>query len=326
MNSTKLDLHLNNVLRGFAIIAVLTLHTISATRFSFHTDLPHWQVVVILDQFCRFCVPLFVALSGYSFWQKYQKQEMQWTRFLWSQSKKLLPWYILASAVFYLVFTFIPAWQSPGVTRSFIGQLWSGKADYHLYFVPMIFQLYLLFPVLYLVMKKLHQWSWVMVVIAGVFQVYLYLLYSSSTPSPFIAHNLFTDQQQYPWFFSWIFYFVLGMQLPRVVSWVEEHQSMMLGIAGGTLFSFIWICLAAVLQLQHGVDPIIALRFTRVPVLAYATMMIVLLITGGNILIHQPDGQKLSKQTWMLYWLGKFSYVLYLFHTLALRFIFAFPF
>lgn len=309
------DGYANSLLRGVAILGVITLHFLASLHFIFQVGTFDGRVAIIIDQFCRFCVPLFVALSGFGFWQKYEKVEFKWWRFISTQAGKLLPLYFLASTVFYFTLWSIPSWQSLEIPRSLLFQILTGRADYDLYFVPMIFQLYLLFPVVRWISKKL---PWISLAAAGIFQIWLYQLYNAPHPTPFITKYLLTDQQQYVWFFSWIFYYFLGMHLPKITRVIEQQKWLLLVCVVGVMTTFAWAVQQATHQMTMGVDPIIALRFTREPILYYDAFIIIALMS-----IAQMAGTKMRKITRPLCVLGKWSYTIYLFHTLVLRMLFA---
>lgn len=315
-HSKNHDGYTNGLLRGVAILAVLVLHTLSTIHFGFRETNPLWQHLVALDQLCRFGVPLFVALSAFSFWQKYQKVEFHWFKFLFTQARKLLPLYVLASIIFYVEFSLAFHLQAHDVLQSFTYQVLMGQADYHLYFVPMIFQLYLLFPILMLVVRK---WFWLSLFAAAAFQVWLYLLFSSPTPSLLVTKYFLTDQQQYRWFFTWIFYFVLGMHLPAILSWVKAH-SWSLGLLGvGSAVAWWRATQQGLALMLSGIDPIIALRATRLEVFLYASITIVFLFAVAELI----NAQFRKFSSWCVK-LGKISYIAYLFHPLVLQLIFSF--
>jgi len=310
---TAKDTYVSEFLRGIAITAVIALHVLSLPHGIYTA--PHTQLIAVaIDQLFRFCVPLFVAMSGYGFWMKYQYLKLDAVRFWWSQIKKLLPLYVLASAVCYVTFMLIPQWLSASVTRSFPLQLLTGQADYHLYFVPMIFQMYFLFPVIFLFVKKL---PWISLLLTAVFQVWLYFQFGTATQHPFFAQHFLTDQQQYFWWFSWIFYFILGMHLPRVLAKVKKHLWLGIFVTTGVLITWISLVAECISQLHNGIDPIIVLRTTRIPVLIYSTFVLFFLFSVAKSISPQ-----LRKWSTPFSRLGKFSYVIYLFHTLVLRFLF----
>jgi probable poly-beta-1,6-N-acetyl-D-glucosamine export protein len=312
---TNHDFYVNAVLRGVAIIAVVMVHTLANISPTTYTDLASRWWVVSLDQLGRFSVPLFVALSGYGFWQKYQHQKFSWASFLWKQSVKLLPWYVIASATFYITFRLIPVWLPPDMPKSFVVQLLNGESDYHLYFVPMIFQLYLIFPLVMWLMKKQ---PWLTLLGTAVFQILLYLKFTSPVRSEFFYEHLLTDHQQYFWFFSWIFYFVLGMVLPQIKQWLGGRKILVIGLAALTALSWWWTVQNGLNAMADGIDPIVALRFTRVPVLAYASAAVVTFFC-----LAEEASKRVQKMTSPLVKIGVWSYLIYLFHTLVLRIVFS---
>ena len=304
---TSHDAFVNSSLRGLAILGVLTIHTLS----SIHGDyLPSsgWSWVAIgLDQLARFSVPLFVALSGYGFWQKYAGQPFNYLEFITRQAKKLLPWYVVASVTYSLIFLALPGWKALGDVGPIWRQLVRGTADYQLYFVPMIFELYLLFPVVKKLVEKL---PWISLGAGFLGELWLYQH----------ATIMGGDQDQYRWFFTWIFYYILGMLLPRIHAFLRGSTRKILAVyalAAGSCFYLIWRAATAV---AAGVDPIIAMRFTQAETLVYAAFAVVALFaaaqTASPVLVR--------RSTWLIR-IGSWSYLIYLFHTLVLRLIFRFP-
>ncbi len=118
-----------NLLKGFAILAVVAIHVINVF-------IGRNPSLINFDQFLRFSVPLFTALSGLALAKKYLVK-LEIKNFYQSRLLKLLPLYILWSAIYWLV------------TRQ------SFPFEYHLYFVPMIFQAYLIFPFILPIIRKL---------------------------------------------------------------------------------------------------------------------------------------------------------------------------
>lgn len=304
MSQIQLNLNTSTYLRGIAILAVLAIHVLAGIPGIHRPDFSHWQLFTIIDQLARFCVPLFVALSGFGFWEKYQDKDLKFWSFIKRQGNKLLPLYLLVSVLSYIIFFFIPTWRVVGTPDSFLVQLISGRSDYHLYFVPMIFQFYLLFPFLNSVVKR-YRWS--SLIVSAIFQLGLYLILSQSVLPEAISKYLGTDQQQYFWFFSWIFYFVLGMHLSSIVSWLKSSRASQYLLLTVTLISSFLLIRDATTHIYLGIDPIIALRFTRPIVLLYTTSVILSLFT----FIKASSSR-----------LGSLSYPIYLFHTLILRLIF----
>ena len=118
-----------------------------------------------------------------------------------------------------------------------------------------------------------------------------------------------TDYQQYIFFGSWIFYFILGIYLGLK----EKLPIILMLITGLVLVSLGGYLVVTDSQrlLAEGDNLIFATRFTRESVLVYAT---------GFCLAGLAIGPKIA--TGWLVKLGQKSYQIYLGHTLILRLIF----
>lgn len=300
-------------LRGVAIICVVLIHFLSSYKESpFVTESDFQVLAITLDQLARVAVPLFVALSGYGLMLKYQRQSPRWKEYFQKRILKLVPLYVLWSCVYWFVFLYIPQWRPTAEVKPFFGQLLFGNADYHLYFVPMIFQLYLLFPLLLTAVKRYPK---VMVLATAAFQLFFFWLVEHKvTGQPGITFFQ-SDQQQYIWFFSWIYYFVLGMCLPKIVRWVRAIKWGELAVYLLTVVTGAWLAYSAVAAINSGIDPLVALRFTRLEVLLYAGFCIVTLYMLTTRIQNFPK---------LLLLVGEHSYLLYLSHTLLLRVAFLF--
>jgi surface polysaccharide O-acyltransferase-like enzyme len=316
MTSSPRDQYVNSFLRGLAILAVVIIHTQGSVHGGFWIGSPTWRVFTFTDQLSRMCVPLFVALSGYGFWQKYQGVELKPWEFIKRQAEKLLPMYIAASVIAYGILYYFYYRHASGPLPSLWLQTLTGEADYQMYFVPMIFQLYLLFPWLRLLVQKFR---WSSLIVAGLFQGVLYYLYSTHSLPGVINNFLGSDQQEYVWFFTWIFYFILGMHLPDIITWFGSSLKRIWGLTVATTASWIGVSVMAMGHILGGLDPVEALRFTRVEMLVYASLMIVFLFV-----VSYRTSDRLQSLLRPFTYLGNYSYSIYLFHTMVLRTIFAF--
>ncbi len=254
-----------DILKGLAIVAVVGIHVIAHQKLTYP--------LVALDQVFRFCVPVFVAVSGFALARKYW-DEINLIEYLQKRVWRILPLYFLWCGIsIYFNESGYPLWE----------KILLGRADYHLYFVPMIIQLYLLFPILLFLVKKL---AWPTLFVSLIWQVYLFNSYSSTYLS---------DQQQYVLFSSWIFYFILGMIM------VKHKSRFGLILLGSGL---IWTLQNTFSQIGK-VDPIVVTRFTKLPILLYAT---------GWILAGEY-----FKKLKVFAFLGQHSYLIYLAHVLVLK-------
>ena len=137
-----------NSAKGIAILAVVSIHLLTlATREQF-TLPPQNLIFLFLDQVMRFCVPVFIFLSGFGLMLSYQKKDFKLLKFIKKRSFKTLPLYFLWSAYYIALSILIKPWWKVLSGWSISQIIFNGRADYHLYFVPVIFKLYLVFALL----------------------------------------------------------------------------------------------------------------------------------------------------------------------------------
>lgn len=307
-------------MKGLAIVAVIVLHILSSMQpMTFTTST--WQpFYVALDQTLRFCVPMFVALSGYALSKKYLKVPFELGSFLSRRVLKLLPLYLFWSFLLMAVLWFVPAWRLDGEAFSIVNKLLLGKADYQLYFVPMLFQLYLLFPLLNFLMKR-PKGEWGLLVATYVVQaaVILFFTWALERRETFPKDTWFiTDQKQYLLSLSWVGYFGLGMWLGRHEQLFHKNVLLKLVAVAALVGSWWWTVGSAREAIASGVDPLFALRFTKLPIIVFGTSAIITLITVRRVFELLPS--LLGK---VLQWCGAQSYLLFLSHTLLLRLYFS---
>lgn len=307
------DIRQTSILKGIAILGVLLLHGLSSVR-GMYLQMDTAIEVIFADQFLRFCVPLFVALSGFALASKY-KESVETKEFLWRRVAKLIPQYVLWSLIFsFAIAPLYPQWGEPSVFIPFWQKLAYGKSDYHLYFVPMILQLYLLFPLLHMGMRKSRH---VMLALLLGVQLAAYAVLSQGMVGVLITPDALQDQNHYLFFIHWIGYFGLGMWLAggirrSRVLWVTLVALVAL-IVGITFAVF-----GAQFAMRNGVDSIIALRTTRLPIYLLAGGTTVLMI-----LYRKYTSVAGKKGSMILNWLGTTSYTIYLSHTLLFRILFS---
>jgi len=305
-----------SILKGLAILAVVVTHILSSLPPAIFTIDINRHFFIFIDQSFRFCVPIFVALSGYALSKKYQTTHLELLSFYKRRSSKLLPMYLLWSLVFILLLSTIPAWQNSGDSPSILKLLLLGRADYHLYFVAMIFQLYLIFPFVQKLMaqQRFRHWTvMLMLIIQAVFMIIIHrVMLESKTldPKPWLA----SDQHQYFLSLSWIGYFGLGMWLSYFEQRVPFRNLIKMLVTATLFVGWFLVVNSAIKGIEAGGDPLYELRFTRFSILLYAASFSYIVIVHQRVLHFIPDvAQK------VISWVGKHSYLIYLCHTLFLR-------
>ena len=311
----SLSLEKSFFLKALAIILVILIHTLSSFQESVFVGFNgRWQTLaVLIDKLCRFSVPLFVALSAHGLSQSYLKKPLNYLQFLRQRLWKLIPKYLLWCTIMILAVQIIPSWHSDRPSPPLSLLLLLGYADYHLYFVPMILQLYLIFPLL----RFLHQRQANLTLLCALFiQVFWFASFSYQDKLPFNWPIFAEDHEQYLWATNWLFYFVLGMHLPKILSFLRQKVTFWnISLSASLLISWLVFSLNAIARIQAGSDPLLVLRFTQYSMIAWVSLGIISLSFFASQLKAVPK---------FMLWLGQKSYDLYLSHTLLLRLVFSF--
>jgi surface polysaccharide O-acyltransferase-like enzyme len=117
-------------------------------------------LAVALNQLGRFCVPVFVALSGYGLAARHLAGKRDGLLAFAGErmGRILLPYLCISLAVFA-----VAGW--PGGVLGTLEGLARGRADYHLYFIPLILCCYACFPLLIRVDSRTLWWGLLLVLL-----------------------------------------------------------------------------------------------------------------------------------------------------------------
>ena len=138
-----------NILRAFAILAVISIHVSDHFKIMGGITLLT-SVYMAIDAFCHFAVPLFICISGFVLYNKYSGA-IDLKTFYEKRLKSVLPQYLIFST-FYLTVTYIGSLvlgtpESLTILR-IVYRYATGGCYYHLWFFVLIIQFYLLYPVI----------------------------------------------------------------------------------------------------------------------------------------------------------------------------------
>ncbi|MGG1574331.1 acyltransferase [Fictibacillus sp. NRS-1165] len=133
-----------DALRVFATIAVVVLHTAAPFLYEMNNIGEHqWMVMNVFDSFTRWCVPIFIIISGALLLNG--KSEPLNTFFKKRSSKVVIPF--IGWSVFYYVYQVYQNKAELSGT-SFIIAFLENDVFYHLWFLYMLLGLYLIVPIL----------------------------------------------------------------------------------------------------------------------------------------------------------------------------------
>lgn len=140
-----------DIIRGLAAIAVIIIHTSTIPLAENCSAGFRTLLCVTFFTVSKFAVPVFVILSGAGLALS-NKQNESYLSFITRRLTKILPAYVIWSVMYSLIYT------KPGSAGIYFNNvsfstiatdLITGRSCYHLYFVPRILLLYMLFPLIY---------------------------------------------------------------------------------------------------------------------------------------------------------------------------------
>ncbi|MBI5102219.1 MAG: acyltransferase [Nitrospirae bacterium] len=143
------------VLRAFAILAVIAIHT--TTYFTLGKDMDALRITnIVLNRMSTyFAVPCFVFISGFVLAIKY-KGNFRSESFYYRRFVSTVPQYLIFSLA-YMVFADFGNITGGKINISvsgFLSNLVSGSAYFHLWFFVVLFQLYMIYPVVVRLYEK----------------------------------------------------------------------------------------------------------------------------------------------------------------------------
>ncbi len=314
MNRTTADF-----LRIFSMLGVLIIHSAGSFEENFLRApglLNQDFLAVVISQFFRFCVPLFILLSGYGLYEREKillkniKKESLF-QFYYARSLRIIVPYLLVTFMF-TAFT-IP-WSLDGALIRYLHQiplnLLRGSGDYHLYFIPIILQCYLLFPLLRRVI------SWKLVILC----FFVSLIFAS--PSHLIFRQLGWERYDPPAYLviCWLFYFVLGMMLSKSQLHVETASKGFLYLKNKWSWPIYLVTLVGlILEYLHGASlypsPSWFNHFNRWVVIFYVLACVLLFLKYDSWLNQFFTNRRAA---FLMKW-SALTFPAYLFHTQILR-------
>ena len=218
-------------LRVCSMFAVITIHVTSSFIYNESVfAVAQVNLAFFLNQISRFAVPMFIIISGASL-ELSHHTDQRYSKYIFARLIKVLPPYLLWTAIyFYLSHSHGNTRDTFECLRQVIVSALTGNAAPHLYFIVVICQLYLLFPIL---RQACHRNITRTIFIVGgitlIIQEVLYFTYFGVNLLPQIL-------RPYMWilFPTWMLYFVFGIVVAeyydRIVSFCEEHRTEIIGV------------------------------------------------------------------------------------------------
>lgn len=283
-----------DILRVAATLSVIAIHITAI----YAAVLP---AAYFANQFVRYAVPLFIIMSGYLiYFTDSRKGFIPVASFYRKRVTKILWPYIIWTLVYTLFSMYTsgswPPLKAIGVTLGY--NLLLGNAFYHLYFLPIIFQLYLIYPLLRLLMKKPELLLIVALVMTLTGQTLFYLNKA----------NVFGFYLSIP---VWVFYFVLGMYV-----YMKQEAIRELLCRHAAVLGMVWLVALTILIIDGRMTATYSSSI-KPSVVLYTTVSFFFFFSLA-LRVKPGVGRWLS-------WVANQSFLIFLMHPLVLTLLCALP-
>jgi len=308
--------------RGIALLAIVAQHLMG---YISHPDAVRGDIAVlsVVWHFINFGVPAFVLISGTALFYNYgNREDFNYKKYLGKRARQILIPYFLWT-VFYYYFS----GKSLGLNLGQQGlqllyYFFTGRANYHLWFIVMIFQLYLLYPLFSklfkLVQEKIHNEKSIqgLIILAFICQLIVNYAYLTVWPqiTSFLGNSIIYsifNEHSYLFCLFWVIYFVfggiIGLNPFRIREWAKKVLPYN-AVLWLVLFFYLLYNYANSLTLTQLYHPCVA-------VFAVSTMI---LVYNFCLMLASREQNMVSL---IIKTVGKYSFGIYLAHPLILHFI-----
>lgn len=223
-----------DLLRSFATIAVIILHLAGSQMANVAVGSHAWQVFNLYDGLVRWCVPVFVMLSG--MFMLDSKHSLPLSKLFFHNCLRIVLCLMFWGAVYALVDYWLAgvfSWQ--GLWRAMLNAL-RGNTHYHLWFCYMILGLYLVTPCLRALVRgasraDLHYFLLLCFLFASLLPMAFQVWPNATAP----LHTWY-DRMQIKLVLGYVGYYVAGYYLREyTIGRITEAVIYVLGVLGAVV-------------------------------------------------------------------------------------------
>lgn len=296
-----------DLVRALTICSVIAVHS---TWFTANggTSVAAGAVSSIL----HFTRESFMALSGFVLTYSVWKKPIKWGGF-WAKRYRLVFFPYVVWSFLYLIF-FHPVTSLSSFLQTFGFDLLTGQAWFHMYYLLITMQFYLLMPLFYRLMQKAEKHPWIVLGGAFVFEVLLMSYDQYGVRGAAHGLNAYTTIEVW----TYTLYLVLGgvaaVHWEAIRDWLQSHRALVFGLsaltAGGMLAAYF-------IQLAISHDQMWAYSVLQPAMVPWSVMSIVLLATLG---IGYENRRAIRPTYWQsIKVIADLSFGIYLFHPMLLN-------
>lgn len=187
-------------LRALACLMVVGVH-VSATNSAMNND-TYNSFTYFLNQIGRFGTPIFALISGFLLFYPLTRKKFKIGYFLKTRISKIIIPFLLWSAVYRYLRFYYEKWELADPWKE-AGTILSGNAFYHLYFIAIVVQFYIIFPFI----QKIFKTQSLILVFTFISFIISYKLYGFHPNMEGPLGDYLGGKSFMP---IWIFYFAFG--------------------------------------------------------------------------------------------------------------------
>ncbi|WP_342554563.1 acyltransferase [Paenibacillus sp. FSL R7-0652] len=318
-------------LRGLAFLAIVMQHNIAEYIYRADIEQPDSVMLTMIYHLTRFGTPTFVFLSGVMLFYHHRYVKPDYPRFIAKRFGDIyMPFFIWTLIYWLAVRVFTPAFWSSGMPDlgSFVRELFMPQTGYHLWFVLMVFQFYILFP-LFLAgahavrkrlknLKRFTSMQLTVSIILAAALLYMWLMKWSYYDMPDWTRwwsepwSGLLEYRSYSWIMYW-FYFLLG----AVCAWtVENWRSWTVRALPCTTAVFIVMYIWLGYDVLRGSEDTMNLNIsTYLKPSTFINIMAQMFMFYGFLVLLRGKNLWLER---ILTWIGRYSFGGYLVHALVI--------
>ncbi|KSU60340.1 hypothetical protein AS034_15975 [[Bacillus] enclensis] len=289
-----------NFVRAIACLFVVMVH-VTAKYYHLNEQTFSWATL-FLNQVSRLGTPMFAIISGFLLYNQAINRGFQMNHFVSSRFTKVVIPFVVWSFIYLLLISYPFPWQENGREMSyFLTHFFLGDSYFHLYFMMVVVQFYILFP--FLQFLKTKKWMIALTILAF-FVNYFHIRRPLETGNELLT--IFTHDRSS--ILYWIFFFMLGGLLVHywgfIIKKVEENAK--------------FCVIIALMMVGAGIYEYEVFGFYSSTRIANLIIMPIFFISIIGVYFLMSNFGKLRKQ---IIELGNLSMGIYLVHPLALYFI-----
>ena len=274
------------VMNALLCIFVVMIHlTFAPLSMLIPKSAPHIFIFAVNKFFC-FCVPAFIFLSGFKLFKSYEKRPLALKPFLKRRLKKIVFPYF-ASVLVYIFYFGVKGW----LLESLFSYLILGTISAHFYYIVVLVQLYLLFPLVFRLFESHSHTAFLLSFFITLF-------------CAIFLQNGYWDR----FFGLYIFYFVFGMFWAKYGLYRNFKKNILkISLAYVTILIF-HLCrlyLSEFTGKTYGAFPVFNMIYTILAIIALYTISEDFLKYSGKVMTASNL-------------LGECSYSIYLYHPLII--------